>query len=84
MVDANIINRAPFEQPFPALSLVFSDLNGNLVAQHDFAPAEYLGGELKGATLMPRQQPIRLAFDIADPGEQAVNYQLLITDPKGL
>lgn len=84
MVDANIINRAKFDQAFPALSLVFSDLNGNLIAKHDFTPSQYLGGELKGATSMPKQQPIRLAFDIADPGSEAVNYHLLIVDPKAL
>lgn len=79
LVDTILMNIADFQQPFPKLQLVFSDLQGTVVANRLFSPDEYLGGELSGANLMPARQPIHLALEIADPGERAVNYQLHIS-----
>ncbi len=77
-VDAIISNRADFAQPFPALELRFSDLDGDTVASRHFQPREYLGGELVGVQLMPPQQPVQIALEIVDPGPRAVNYELSI------
>lgn len=77
IVDAEIINNHDFSQPFPPLTLVFEDLQGNLVAQRTFQPAEYLQGELTGATLMPSKQPIKLEMELVDPGKDAVSFRLL-------
>ncbi len=75
-LDAVLVNRAPFEQPFPGLLLQFSDLGGNTVAVRRFAPEEYLMGELQGAVIMTRNQPIRLSLNLIDPGAAAVNFSL--------
>src|SRR5690606_9062347 len=56
-VDATLITRASFAQPFPLLILSFTNLEGDIVASRNFSPAEYLGGELKGVAQMPIQQP---------------------------
>lgn len=80
MVDAKILNRAAFAQPFPKLLLVFSDLNDNQVASRLFGPEEYLRGELAGQSTIPSQQPVQISLDIVDPGENAVNYHLLISE----
>jgi predicted Zn finger-like uncharacterized protein len=80
-VDAIITNLAGFPQPYPQLQLQFSDLNGTAVAGRRFSPAEYLAGELSGAQLMPVQQPVHIALEIADPGPQAVNYSLTVAPP---
>ncbi len=81
-VDAIIINEASHVQPFPNLQLTFTDINGNVVANRSFAPAEYLAGELAGSMEMPRAQPVRLELEIIDPGEKAVNYQLKFSENK--
>jgi predicted Zn finger-like uncharacterized protein len=77
-IDSILLNRAEFQQPFPTLMLMFSDLNGVTVAQREFSPAEYLGGELAGVTQMPSKQPVHIALEIIDPGSTAVNYQVII------
>ncbi|MCE0758243.1 DUF3426 domain-containing protein [Marinobacter sp. G11] len=76
IVDAVILNRAGFEQPFPAIALTFSNLNGDVVAQSVFSPDEYLAGEASGLNAMPMETPVRIAISIRDPGRDAVNYNL--------
>lgn len=78
VVDAILVNNASFSQPYPALRLEFSDINNLLLASRDLQPADYLRGELAGATQMPSQQPIQLSLAINDPGQNAVNYQLKV------
>ncbi|MCK7599056.1 zinc-ribbon domain-containing protein [Microbulbifer sp. CAU 1566] len=77
-VEAVLLNRAPFDQPFPALQLRFTDLKNAPVASRRFQPQEYLKGELSGRQLMPSGNPVHIALDIVDPGEDAVNYELRI------
>ena len=77
VVDAIITNRADFKQPFPIMELRFTDLNNEVVAGRYFNPDEYLSGELAGLSIMPSQQPVHIALEIVDPGQQAINYQLL-------
>ena len=76
VVDAIIINRADFKQPFPVMQLQFTDLAGKIVAGRNFNPNEYLAGELIGSKNMPIKQPVHISLEIADPGEHAINYQL--------
>lgn len=77
IVDAVIINRADFQQPFPAIALTFSNLNGDVVAQSIFTPAEYLAGEADELNTMPVETPVRIAISIRDPGRDAVNYNIV-------
>jgi len=76
VVNAVIINRADFEQPFPAIALTFSNLNGDVVAQSIFTPDEFLAGEGRELSAMPKDTPVRIAINIRDPGKDAVNYNL--------
>jgi predicted Zn finger-like uncharacterized protein len=76
LVDAILINKAPFEQPFPDLILSFSKLDETPVASRRFTPKEYLGGELAGMKYIPERQPVHISLEIADPGPEAVNYTL--------
>ncbi|WP_105102947.1 DUF3426 domain-containing protein [Microbulbifer pacificus] len=77
-VEAVLLNRAPFDQPFPSLQLRFTDLKNAPVASRRFAPEEYLKGELSGRRLMPTGNPVHIALEIVDPGSEAVNYELRI------
>lgn len=76
MLDAVLINRAPFKQAFPILILQYTDVNGELVADQAFTPEQYLRGELTGAKQMPTNTRVYVSIPIRDPGERAVNYQL--------
>ncbi len=78
VVDAVLLNTAPFDQPFPSLLLSFSDLKNNPVASRLFAPRDYLQGELAGRKQMPSGSPVHIAIEIVDPGSEAVNYELHI------
>ena len=74
IVDAIITNRAQYPQSFPDLELVFTNLQGQVVAGRIFMPTEYLSGELKSATEIPSQRPVHLSLEIIDPGPDATNY----------
>lgn len=76
VVDMVLLNLANFEQEFPDIQLTFSNIDGKAIARRSFRPAEYLAGELAGASIMPIQRPIHLSLEIVDPGEQAVNYKV--------
>lgn len=78
VVDTLLLNKAAYEQPFPDLTLVFRDLNDNVVASRQFSPAQYLSGELAGQSDMPSQAPIHIALEIVDPGPEAVSYAIQI------
>lgn len=80
VVDVMLENQASFEQRFPALALIFSDLQNQPVAVRRFTPDEYLGGELAGSTHMPVNQPIHIGFAIQDPGDNAQSYRITIVD----
>jgi predicted Zn finger-like uncharacterized protein len=76
LVDAIIDNSADFQQPFPAIKLIFLDIQGQPIASRAFQPKEYIKGELFGQTIMPARQSIQLSLSIVDPGNKAVNYRL--------
>ena len=76
IVDAVIINKASHPQPWPLLSLTFTDLQDQPVASRTFSPHEYLGGELADSKEIPANIPIRLSLELLDPGADAVNYRL--------
>ncbi|WP_308363879.1 MULTISPECIES: DUF3426 domain-containing protein [unclassified Microbulbifer] len=79
MVDAVLLNTAPFAQPFPGLLLTFTDIKNRPVASRRFTPREYLQGELAGRKKMPQGSPVHIAIEIVDPGREAVNYELHIS-----
>lgn len=75
-VDAIINNQADVSQPFPLIELTFSNDENSTIANRQFTPKEYLGGELSGTSMIPPKQPIHLSLQIIDPGQEATNYQL--------
>ncbi|MEH6650046.1 MAG: DUF3426 domain-containing protein [Motiliproteus sp.] len=81
-LDLTLINQAPFAQPFPAIKLSFSGLDGSLRAARTFQPDEYLGGDLQPDDRMPRRSPIQIQLEILDPGTLAPNYQLQFVQAK--
>ncbi len=82
-VDLLMENTAPFAQPFPAIQLVFSGINGDPRAARIFQPEEYLGGDFLQSKLMPSNRQVRVSLELIDPGRQAPNYSLSFVAPRG-
>lgn len=76
VIDVILKNRAPFEQPFPAVYLSFHDTNGTLVAGRRFQPADYIHDPAIDVQRMPPETPIHLTLEIVDPGSRAAGYQI--------
>lgn len=83
LLDAILTNRAAFRQPFPTLIIQYTDVNGELVADQAFTPDQYLRGEMTGSQSMPINTRIYVSIPIRDPGQRAVNYQLLLAQQNG-
>lgn len=75
-IDTLLVNNAEYQQPFPDLNLLFTGLENEVIASRIFKPKEYLAGELAGATVMPLNIPIHIAFEIINPGAEAVSYRI--------
>ena len=75
-IDLLIENEAPFEQPFPALQLIFSSFSGEPKAARTFQPTDYLGGDFDDIDMMPSGKRVRLHLEILEPGILAPNYTL--------
>lgn len=80
MVDALLRNDSVFRQPFPDLILQFRTIKDEVIAHRQFSASEYLKGELTGLKYIPPRTEVRLALEIVDPGDAAVNYSLQIVD----
>lgn len=82
IIETIITNHASFDQDFPNISLTFSNINNQVVAQRLFKPYEYLNEELLTWPSMPSEQPIQIMLEIIDPGADAVNYKMDFHHPQ--
>ena len=74
IISSSIRNDANFAQPYPTLEISFYNNEAEVVALRRFKPAEYIG-EKKSGTMMPSGMPEEFSVHIADPGQDAVNFQ---------
>ena len=77
-------NKATFSQPFPAIQLSFSDRRGQLISQRAFQPTEYLKNTQIAPVNMPAKTPIKVSFDILDPGRRALSYEAILKIPTNI
>ena len=75
MITGRMINQAPFAQPYPALELRLSDLQGRVVAARRFSPEEYLQPGLDPNGRMAPDQPVVLGLEVLDPGGHAMTFE---------
>ena len=75
LIQATLVNRAPFAQPFPDMEITLSDLAGAVVARRRFRPREYLGNYWHPFLLMRPGQPVRVTLEVLNPGQDAVNFE---------
>ncbi|MEX1196747.1 MAG: zinc-ribbon and DUF3426 domain-containing protein [Pseudohongiellaceae bacterium] len=84
-------NEAAFAQPLPDLDLAFTNPDNRIVAARRFPPDEYLDPGLieswqqehGNASLpdLPASGSLDVQLVLADPGEEAVNYELAFSQP---
>jgi hypothetical protein len=72
-VTATFRNDARWPQPWPALLLTLSDLDGRAVGARVFMPREYLGAAPGQATLASGQSAM-LSMDVLEPGPRIVAF----------
>ena len=75
-LSATIVNRAPKRQPYPRLEVILFDAAGETLATHDFEPGDYLAGGPGARPGMSPQAYLPLTLDLADPGTEAVGFEL--------
>jgi hypothetical protein len=77
-LSATIVNRAALHQAFPGLEVILMDSSGQPIASRRFEPSEYLtsGADIEGGMTPEAYLPVIL--DLADPGRQAVGFELNI------
>jgi len=73
-VQASFRNDAHWPQPWPAVRLTLSDLNGRTLGTRRFQPHDYLpAGNARSARIAPGQAS-QIAFDIAEPAAGVVGF----------
>jgi hypothetical protein len=75
LITATFINRAEFEQPFPDVAVVLSDKGGNVIAQRQFTPAEYLASDHQDNGMMLKAVPVTMVMEVQDPGSDSVSFR---------
>lgn len=70
VIQVDLINNAPFPQPYPVLAVGMKNDEGEIVADRRFQPQDYLEADALDSTL-PVGRPERINFEILDPGPQA-------------
>jgi hypothetical protein len=76
LIRASFVNRASFPQPYPVFEVIFSDLVGNTLALHRFAPEDYLEDAAALAAGIASGQTAALRLEVPDPGRRAVSFQM--------
>lgn len=75
---ATITNRAQVKQAYPSLEVVLLDSLGNPVATRVFEPPDYLAQDADASRGMAPDAYLPLVLNLADPGQQAVGFELKI------
>ena len=77
-IDLLLVNSGTFDQAFPDIEITFSTPAGDRVAWKRFTPIQYLGGDMKDATSIPRKTPVRISLEVTDPGTLAYSYEITL------
>ena len=73
-VQASFRNDARWPQPWPALSLRLTDINGHSLGARRFLPDDYLPPSQPRTGLVAAGQASQIAFDIAEPSPGVVGF----------
>jgi len=74
MVTGSFSNQAPFAQKLPDMLISLFDIQGKLIANRLFTPAEYLL-EDQGRRVFESGATVQFRLEIVDPGTDALTYE---------
>jgi predicted Zn finger-like uncharacterized protein len=77
-LSATITNRARVKQAYPELEVVLLDSLGQPLASRVFEPSDYLAQGAEASRGMAPGAYLPLVLNLADPGQQAVGFELKI------
>lgn len=74
LITASVHNDATFAQPYPVVTIVLSDANGQRLAMRRFQPADYVGDADARAHGLDAGATTAMVFEVQDPGQHAVAF----------
>ncbi len=80
-INVNLINRAAFAQPYPALELTLSDTDGRIVGRRTYQPSDYLREDTEETALLDPGILAVASINLAHPNENAVGFETRVVAP---
>ena len=74
LITASVRNDAAFAQPYPVVTIVLSDANGQRLAMRRFQPEDYVGDAAVRARGLAGGATTAMVFEVQDPGQRAVAF----------
>ena len=74
IISLAMVNNASYAQAFPVLLIRMADVRGQIVAQRDFLPQDYLDGTGAASDMAPGA-PVTVTLAIHDPGNDALTFE---------
>jgi hypothetical protein len=74
LISATLANRADFDQPYPLVEIVMTDIEQRVVAQRRFPPEQYLHNYHSGNSFRANSE-VPLQLEVLDPGNDAVGFE---------
>ena len=70
-----MVNTAPFDQPYPKLQLSLYNDMGKLIARRTFDADEYRNTPHTPDELLPKLKPVRIDLELVDPGSEVTGFK---------
>ncbi|QWT19039.1 zinc-ribbon domain-containing protein [Bacillus sp. NP157] len=74
LITASVHNDASFAQPYPVVTIVLSDADGQRLAMRRFQPEDYVGDASLRAHGLAGGATTAMVFEVQDPGQRAVAF----------
>jgi predicted Zn finger-like uncharacterized protein len=74
LITASVRNDASFAQPYPVVTIVLSDANGQRLAMRRFQPEDYVGDATARTRGLAAGVTTAMVFEVQDPGQHAVAF----------
>jgi predicted Zn finger-like uncharacterized protein len=74
LITASVHNDAHYAQPYPVVTIVLSDANGQRLAMRRFQPEDYVGDAGTRTHGLAAGATTAMVFEVQDPGQHAVAF----------
>ena len=74
LITASVRNDAAFGQPYPVVTIVLFDAQGQKLAMRRFRPEDYVGDAAIRARGLAAGATTAMVFEVQDPGQRAVGF----------